>query len=422
MSGEDNARLFRKVALERLSSPDRLDAMLGLNRPQWPLVWAALAMAAVTTAYWGLEGRLPQKVIGRCILTSPGGVAEITAVASGTVSDLSLKVGDRVRAGQQIARIVRSDLFEQIAQARARLAELERRQNEINSFARISSDQSRNDRAAQQSTIEAQSRLAADRASVLERRIVVERGLFAQGLITRQALLDTEQEHSAAILERERLLDRSKQLALQFDEDERQRSRERTSIQFQVNETRRNLEALLDIERQTAPVVTPYAGIVIEVKAHNGVSVGFGAALIQIERIDTEGATLEAAVYVPGGEGKLLASGMPVDIVPDNVKRQEFGFIRGRIALVSEYPASLPGMRMLVQNDNLLRELSGARSTIFARASLDRRADGGFSWSAAASTPPAVRSGTLCQAEITVAEKRPVDLVMPTLRRWIGIS
>jgi len=422
MSGTENARLFRKVALERLSSPDRLDAMLGLDRPRWVLAWSGLALAFATALYWGFQGSVTQKVGGRCILTSPSGVAEIAAAAAGRVANLSLKVGDEVRAGQEVARIVRSELAEQIDQARARLAEFEHRRAEIQRFGSLAGELGRGSRRAEQRSLDAQARLATERAAALERRLVTERDLFAQGLVTRQTVLDTEQALSGVILERERLRDRAKQMSLEGAEEARQRSRDLVAIEFQVNETRRSLDALLDIERQTAPIVSPYSGRVIEVKAHDGIAVSYGSSVIQIERTEDEGGALEAAIYVPGGPGKLIAPGMSVEVVPDHVKRQEFGFMRGRVDQVSEYPASLLGMRLLVQNDNLLKELSGERSVIFVRTSLMHRPDASFEWSAAASKPPTVRSGALCQAEVIVGEKRPIALVVPAFRRWLGLS
>jgi len=422
VNNQDNERLFRKVALERLASPDRVDALLGLHRPRTPWIWSGTAIAVMTALYWGIAGSVEHKVAGRCVLISPNGVTEISASAAGRVSNLSVRIGDRVAAGQEIGRIVRADLFEQIEQALARLTELEKRRQEIAGYGALAGSQTRKAGAAEHDSIDEQMRLAAERANAFEQRLKVERDLAGQGLITRQTTLDTEQGLAGQVLERERLKDRSRQLALQSAEEDRQRNRERVGIEFQVNEARRSLEALREMERQTAPVKSPYAGRVIEVKAHNGFSVSYGAEILQLERSADEGASIEAALYLPGGEGKLVAAGMPVEIVPDNVKRQDFGFLRARVAQVSEYPASIPGMRPLVQNDNLLKELSGARAPIFARASLDQGADGTFQWSAAAFTPPPVRSGALCQAEVTVGTRRPIEMVIPALRNWLGLT
>jgi len=414
-----NQKLFRKVALARLSSPDRMDALLGIGRPLTVLAWAGAIVVATTFLIWGFHWRIEQKIGGRCILISPSGIAEVTASAGGVVDGLNVKLGDQIAANQEVGRIVRPELEDQIKQARARLAELERRREEIERFRQRAAGQGRVARTAEQALHETQKRLAEEKLKAIGARVTAERALVAEGLITRRTLLDTEEAYAAAMLEREQLADRAAQTGLGFVEQERQREREKVAIDFQVNETRRNLEASLEIVRQSAPIVSPFAGRVVEVKLGNGVAVGSGTPVLLIERTDGAQGDIEAAIYLAGGEGKLVASHMQAEIVPDYVKRQEFGFLRGRIESVSDYPVSSPGMRLLVQNDNLVRELSGSKSAIFARARLERQSSGGFVWSAAASAPPEVRTGALCHAEVTVGERPPFALLISRGKQWL---
>lgn len=416
---ERSQKLFRKVALARLSSPDRLDALLGIDRPKAWLAGVGGAILVAGFVTWGFAWRFEQKVAGRCILTSPSGIAEVTASAGGVVGGLAIKLGDRVVAGTPIGRILRPELDDQIRAARERLAELERRRDEIGHFGKRSGQQNQNAARAERQLFEAQLHLAEDKARAIERRLVTERELVAQGLITRRTLLDSEEAYAAATLEREQLIDRAAQTKLGFSEQERQRERERIAIDFQVNETRRNLEASLDIERQSAPIVSTFDGRVVEIKIGNGVSVGFGTPLLLIERLDDSRGDIEAAIYFPGGEGKLVAASMEAEIVPDYVKRQEFGFLRASIERVSDYPVSSPGMRLLVQNDNLVRELSDSKSVIFARARLSRNEKGNFDWSAAAAEPPEVRPGALCRAEVTVGTRPPFARLISMVKQWL---
>lgn len=424
MEGGDSDRsqkLFRKVALARLSSPDRLDALLGIDRPNMLLGGIGATILLTAFVVWGFAWRFEQKVAGRCILTSPSGIAEVTASAGGVVDGLTARLGDRVVAGKPIGRILRPELDDQIRAARERLVELERRRDEINRFGNRSGAQGQSAAASERKLFVGQIRLAEDKARAIEKRLLTERDLVAQGLITRRTLLDSEEALAAAILEREQLVDRAAQAKLGFSEQERQRERERIAIDFQVNETRRNLDASLDIERQSAPIVSAFDGRVVEIKIGNGVSVGFGSPVLLIERLDDARGEIEAAIYFPGGEGKLVATTMAAEIVPDYVKRQEFGFLRARIESVSDYPVSSPGMRLLVQNDNLVRELSDSRSVIFARARLARNEKGGFDWSAAAADPPEVRPGALCRAEVTVRERPPFARLISQVKQWLPL-
>ena len=422
MSAENsdvNQRLFRKVALARLSSPDRMDALLGIRRPLVVLAWLGIAIAVTTFLVWGFGARIERKVAGRCILLSPSGIAEVTAGASGVVSGLQVKLGDQIGANQAVGRIVRPELNDQIRQTRTRLAELEHRQEELGNYLQRAAGLGQSARNAENALSRAQVSLAEGKAKAIDARVATERELVAQGLITQRTLLETEEARAAALLEREQLTDRAARTKLGFAEQERQRERDKIAVDFQVNETRRSLEASLDIERQSAPIVSPFAGRVVEVKLENGVAVGFGTPVLLIERTDGAPGDVEAAIYLAGGDGKLVEASMQVEITPDYVKRQEFGFLRARIAVVSDYPVSSPGMRLLVQNDNLVRELSGARSAIFARARLERSSTGKFAWSAAASAPPEVQTGALCRAEVTVSDRPPFALLISHYKRWM---
>jgi HlyD family secretion protein len=45
----------------------------------------------------------------------------------------------------------------------------------------------------------------------------------------------------------------------------------------------------------------------------------------------------------------------------------------------------------------------------------------GFKWTSRTGPDTAIGSGTLLQVQISVEERRPIELVIPTVRRWLGI-
>ncbi len=79
-------RIFRKVALERLSSPEQLDQLVPLTSP---IGWTAvIAIAAILAAAigWSIFGSLPTAVPGSGILVSRGGhVFDAMSPVSGTL-------------------------------------------------------------------------------------------------------------------------------------------------------------------------------------------------------------------------------------------------------------------------------------------------------------------------------------------------
>lgn len=98
-------QVFREQALERLSSPEQLDRLMSLTSPR---LWITLAGAGVLLAVailWACLGTIATTIEADGVLTRPGGVATARAVCSGTVEQILVSVGDRVRAGQELVRL-----------------------------------------------------------------------------------------------------------------------------------------------------------------------------------------------------------------------------------------------------------------------------------------------------------------------------
>ncbi len=418
-----NEKLFRKVSLDRLASPDRLDALASMYRAKPWMLWLGIGILLAGAAAWAWFGVITVKTSGRCILISPSGIADVISNSDGRILDLTAKAGQTLKVGDVVARVVRPDLYDQIEMARARLTDLKRRRDEVRAYSAKTLGYGTTLQQTEATNLAARISLAEEKKRAAESRFAVEQGLFRQGLLTKQALLDTEQRAAAAGLEAEATKNRLKQLSVQQLEEQRRMQNEVAGLELQVNDAARALDSLLSLDAQTGQVTTPFAGRVIEVKTANGMPVGVGGAVLAIERASDQPAALQAVVFVDAGEGKLIQRGMRAEVVPSTVKRQEYGFLRAAVTQVSEFPASTQSMRLMVQNDAIVKELTQGRTPVQIFAALDADpASGRYIWSAAAHQPPPVRSGTLCEADVIVAEKRPLGQLLPALRRWSGMS
>src|SRR5262245_38035136 len=99
-------RKFREVALERLSTPERLDDLIEVTTPR---LWLALCGAGallLAAIGWGLYGSVPTIVRGQGILIRDGSLQTVDAPAAGQVKDVFFKVGDEVQKDQVVARVV----------------------------------------------------------------------------------------------------------------------------------------------------------------------------------------------------------------------------------------------------------------------------------------------------------------------------
>ncbi len=103
MANIDN--IFSKEALDKLRSPERLDAMLPITTP---ITWMALAGIAVLMAaviLWSVYGSFTVKADGMGMIVDSNGVVNVTHSVAGVVDKVYVRKGDRVKKGDILARL-----------------------------------------------------------------------------------------------------------------------------------------------------------------------------------------------------------------------------------------------------------------------------------------------------------------------------
>ncbi len=189
-----NTNLFRKVSLERLASPEQLDQLLRVTSPKGWVGLSALFLLLATAVVWAFAGSIATKASGQGVIVRTGGVLSVVSRGSGLILSLDVKVGDKIRANQIVARIAEPVLVEKmkasheaLAEARqARQRSLEIRKNGT----RLSQEALQRERAnalRQVKELEEQAKLAAE-------DIPVEEQLLAKGLVTKQQTIATRQK------------------------------------------------------------------------------------------------------------------------------------------------------------------------------------------------------------------------------------
>ena len=104
MSESDpKSKIFRKVALDRLSSPEQLDTLMRVITPKAWLALAPLLLLILGGTVWGWFGSLPDKILAtKCVLINAIGLADVSSESAGRITDFMVKVGDRVEKGSEI--------------------------------------------------------------------------------------------------------------------------------------------------------------------------------------------------------------------------------------------------------------------------------------------------------------------------------
>lgn len=412
--------IFRKVALERLSSPEQLDQLMQVTDPRGWISLLALGLVLSSAVVWGVTGSIPTEAQGEGILLRRGGVSDLVATGQGQIEEVLVQVGDVVETGDVVATVRQDELLRQIEEARQRLEDaLEERQ----ALARYAAEQRRlrsqnlvQQRANLRRSIEALER----DVEILQERAAAEEQLLADGLITKQTLLATESDLNA---KRDELATQRLELdglSLTRLEKEQELEQRIESQEAEVRDRRlelRDLEATLE---ENANVVSPYTGRVLEIVVDRGDVVSPGTPVLSMEVVAEE---LMAVLFVPASDGKQVQPGMEVRVSPSTVKREEYGYILGEVVWVAEYPSTTRGMTRLLANEDLVSRLMALGPPIQVDVALSRdpATPTGYEWSSSVGPDVTITSGTLASGSVIVREQPPINLVIPQIRKQLGI-
>lgn len=413
-------KIFRKVALERLSSPEQLDQLMQITDPKGWLALGVLGAVILAALVWGFLGSIPTEALGEGILIRQGGVSNVVAIGEGQVEEILVQVGDVIHKNQLVATIRQDALDRQIQETEAKLEHLREEYRELERYAEEQRRLRRRHLEQERANLDRALATVQRQMEILRERLDNDQQLFADGLITKQEVLATEQELNGARdslddfrLQLEQLeLDRleAEQQLLQRLEGQRAEIRD---LEFELREERARLE-------ENRHVLATESGRVLELVAGRGDLVSPGTPVLSLE---VESEELMAVLFIPASSGKQVAPGMRARVSPSNVKREEYGFILGEVVRVSEFPATGPGMMRLLSNQALVTRLMEQGPPIQVNVTLrrDPSTPSGFAWSSSTGPDLQISSGTLAQGSVIVREDRPVHLVIPRVRETLGV-
>ncbi len=413
-------KIFRKVSLERLSSPEQLDQLMQVTSPKGWIALMAVVGLLIIAVIWGFLGFIPTTANGDGLLLRRGGVSAVVSAGSGQVEEILVKVGDVIEKGQIVAKIRQEGIQRQIGDAKARMQALETELKTLESYAdtqtRLSEANVEQKRSNLKLAIETLNR----RHELLKRNLDVQKELLADGLVTQQTVLSSEQqvnqvrdELAAKRLELDGLeLTRlqSEQQLLQQLEDQRSKLRD---LELELREKQASLE-------ESVQVVATEDGRVLELLTDSGSVISPGDPILSMEVVSED---LIAVIFVQAELGKQIQPGMETRVSPSTVKVEEHGFILGEVQRVSEFPSTSRGMKRLLGNDDLVAKLMEKGPPIQVDVILlkDESTPTGFRWSS--STGPAIEisSGTLARGSVIVQRSRPITLVIPLAKKKLGL-
>jgi HlyD family secretion protein len=430
--------LFRQEALERLSSPERLDVLMQVVSPKnWLAVvtFAGLLGAALT---WAILGHLPTLVTGYGVLMRPRQVVDIQVPASGRLDALAVHTGDVVKQGEVLGRIDQAELRQKLHEEQTKLAALRQQDQEKQTLQQQQASLQLQQIVLEKSSLslqrqDVQKRLqdAEENMAILQQRVDNRKRLGALGVLAKHS--DDILQAQKAYLENQDKMAEFKTQLKQLESQLKQLDTKIKSLSFQDLEavTARSNQmqelqstiALYELQlEQNSQIISPYAGRIVELAVNPGQLVQHGARLGSIDREDTT-SHIVGLIYFPVKDGKKIRVDMPIQIVPDTIERERFGSILGTVTSVSAFPVTKEGMASLVGNEEVVKRLlaQGPQIEVLARLADDPTTPSGYKWSSSRGPAIVISSGTTASGRVTVERRAPITYIVPSLRELGGV-
>jgi HlyD family secretion protein len=412
--------LFRKSALEKLSSPEQLDRLMTVTSPRAWIALCGIGVLLLYTLVWSIFGEIPDKVAGTGILIRGGAIYDVVAVANGRIAELKVQPGDIVSAGEVIATASSPELQLKVRDLQEQLDKSNSDDDARKAADRESSDLEKAATETEITNLQNAKQQSITMIGFLEDKVKTRAMLVNQGVLTQADLLSARSE----------LINAQQQVAsddLQISQARARESSSENGLQERTTDRRLSKD---DIRRQLAEaqselalsgsIVSIYSGRVIELMAGQGDLVQAGTPVVSLEDLS---ANLGAVAFIAAGDGKKVQPGMEIRVSPATVKREEYGAMVGRIQTVADFPSTQEGINRTLHNDALDQGLAGGGPVIEVFASLEKdpATVSGYKWSSSKGPPLHVASGTLSTAEIIVGSQHPISLIIPYLKKKTGI-
>jgi len=415
-------QIFRKAALEKLSTPEKLDQLIKIISLKSWLVLLTIALALFTAIGWSFTGRIKTKLQATGVLLG-GEVYNIVSNTNGQLINLKVGIGDTIKQGDVIAEVEQPELLQRIA---ASEATLEEKNFELKQLLSFGTEGSRLQDAfidQKQISLEQQIRANEKNLSFQKQQLEVEKGLQEKGLITRTQVVRTEQQieeiqSSIESLKAQIVQTSSQQLDVDFDLKQKV-----TLTRQRIAQEGRTLSQLQNQYALDTKVRSLYSGEVVEVLSNPGIVVNKGTSLLKLKSYQASDDGVKGILYVSSQDGKKIKVGMEALVVPATVQPQEFGFMKAKVTYVSEFPVTQEGMMVSMNNDQIVQSLlqMGAPFEVFVDFEKDPVAYSGYKWTSAQGPELTINSGTSCAGKITVKEEAPIALVVPALKNLFDL-
>jgi multidrug efflux pump subunit AcrA (membrane-fusion protein) len=162
-------------------------------------------------------------------------------------------------------------------------------------------------------------------------------------------------------------------------------------------------------------VRTVAAGRITTLAATIGQIISTGADVAAVEKVAHASDPLYATVYVPAQNAAAIPAGAAVDLTVSAAPAERYGVLRGRVKSVDRSAQSAQQIAAYLGDSALAGQLAGKGRPVAVLVRLDTSSGtkSGYRWSSADGPPFRLDSMTQADASIQLADRRPVDWLLP---------
>jgi HlyD family secretion protein len=442
------------VPMQASSSPsevsrlsiEQLDTLVRVTTIQsWAYVATLFGVCASAVAFAVLYP-VPTKVNGEGILlTDRDTLLHVRAPATGRLLSLNVKLDDWVAPGDQIGEVSQDEVKDTIREAQSKLADLKREERELSAFEQKERDTQRAAIAKLRHAVVSGQANSENQLQLAKKIFASADRLRADKHLNDEELLVSHEKMYVILDNINKGHSRLAELDLDWQKAEYARGRAQVERRVKIEQVETKLK--LDQEKlaRNTQIKSHVYGQVAQVLTANDDLVKEGAPVVLLHSPraerggDDPDSPYESIVFVPAGEGKKIEVGYAVEVSPATVKREEHGFIRGRVVGVSELPATKLAMEAALAHPELVdaflkRFAPGVLLRVHIKLEELKPSDlaaGGrslselknqFRWSSASGPLQPLKTGTMCQAAIVVKKQRLISLILPWTKELVGAN
>jgi multidrug efflux pump subunit AcrA (membrane-fusion protein) len=164
------------------------------------------------------------------------------------------------------------------------------------------------------------------------------------------------------------------------------------------------------LDGELVPITSPFEGQVLETRAREGAYLQPGTPVLRLEPV---GEPLVAVLFVSPADGKKLAAGMTVHLLPSTVRQEEYGYLLGTITYVSPLPMSTESIVEVLGNAGLAQQLSPIPNPVEVFVSLQPSESNPshYEWTSSRRPDTILQGGTFIRGRVILNVVRPIDLM-----------